>query len=93
MWVGVALGITAAICQALGGIIAKPIMQTEIDPVAASAIRMITAFVAHSLCRLPGAKPSRALNPINKQLFAITAFKGHFARAVGMTPSLFASQE
>ena len=76
VWIGVALGITAAICQALGGIIAKPVMQTNIDPVAASAIRMITAFVAHSLFRLTGAKLSRALNPMNKQIFAITAVNG-----------------
>ena len=33
VWIGVALGLTAAICQALGGIIAKPVMQTNIDPV------------------------------------------------------------
>ena len=93
VWIGVALGITAAICQALGGIIAKPVMQTNIDPVAASAIRMITAFVAHSLFRLTGAKLSRALNPMNKQIFAITAVNGFLAMAVGMTLILYALQE
>ena len=93
VWIGVALGITAAICQALGGIIAKPVMQTNIDPVAASAIRMITAFVAHSLFRLTGAKLSRAINPMNKQIFAITAVNGFLAMAVGMTLILYALQE
>ncbi|MEZ9069300.1 DMT family transporter [Vibrio atlanticus] len=93
VWVGVALGITAAICQALGGIIAKPVMQTSIDPIAASAIRMITAFVAHSAFRLTGAKLSRALNPMNKQIFAITAVNGFLAMAVGMTLILYALQE
>ena len=93
VWVGVILGITAAICQALGGIIAKPVMQTSIDPVAASAIRMITAFVAHSVFRLTGAKLSRALNPMNGQIFAITAVNGFLAMAVGMTLILYALQE
>lgn len=93
VWIGVALGITAAICQALGGIIAKPVMQTSIDPVAASAIRMITAFVAHSAFRLTGAKLSRALNPMNGQIFAITAVNGFLAMAVGMTLILYALQE
>ncbi|WP_434566527.1 DMT family transporter [Vibrio chagasii] len=93
VWIGVALGITAAICQALGGIIAKPVMQTSIDPVAASAIRMITAFVAHSVFRLTGAKLSRALNPMNGQIFAITAVNGFLAMAVGMTLILYALQE
>ncbi|CAK1783590.1 DMT family transporter [Vibrio crassostreae] len=93
VWIGVALGITAAICQALGGIIAKPVMQTNIDPVAASAIRMITAFVAHSAFRLTGAKLSRAINPMNGQIFAITAVNGFLAMAVGMTLILYALQE
>ena len=93
VWIGVALGITAAICQALGGIIAKPVMQTNIDPVAASAIRMITAFVAHSAFRLTGAKLSRALNPMNVQIFTITAVNGFLAMAVGMTLILYALQE
>ena len=93
VWIGVALGLTAAICQALGGIIAKPVMQTNIDPVAASAIRMITAFIAHSLFRLTGAKLSRAVNPINGNILFITAINGFLAMAVGMTLILYALQE
>lgn len=93
VWIGVALGITAAICQALGGIIAKPVMQTNIDPVAASAIRMITAFIAHSAFRLTGAKLSRALNPMNVEILTITAVNGFLAMAVGMTLILYALQE
>lgn len=93
VWIGVALGLTAAICQALGGIIAKPVMQTNIDPVAASAIRMITAFIAHSLFRLTGAKLSRAIHPINGKILFITAINGFLAMAVGMTLILYALQE
>lgn len=92
VWFGVGLGITAALCQALGGIIAKPVMQTSIDPVAASAIRMITAFVAHSLFLFTGAKHARSLNPINWSIFGITALNGFLAMAVGMTLILFALQ-
>ncbi|MFA0441931.1 hypothetical protein BCU70_22295 [Vibrio sp. 10N.286.49.C2] len=90
--VGIALGITAALCQALGGIIAKPVMQTAIDPVAASAIRMITAFVAHSLFWLTGAKLAKSLRPITLPIFGITALNGFLAMAVGMTLILFALQ-
>ncbi|WP_112478707.1 DMT family transporter [Vibrio variabilis] len=92
VWFGVGLGITAALCQALGGIIAKPVMQTSIDPVAASAIRMITAFVAHSLFLFTGAKHAKSLNPINWSIFGITALNGFLAMAVGMTLILFALQ-
>ncbi|OEE74637.1 DMT family transporter [Vibrio genomosp. F6] len=93
IWVGVGLGLTAAICQALGGIIAKPVMQTSIDPVAASAIRMITAFLAHSLFHLSGAKLARPINPMTGKMLGITALNGFLAMAVGMTLILYALQE
>ncbi|XAW89708.1 DMT family transporter [Vibrio sp. CDRSL-10 TSBA] len=93
VWAGVALGLTAALCQALGGIIAKPVMQTSIDPVAASAIRMMTAFCAHCVLRATGAKVSRALHPLTGRIFVITAVNGFLAMAVGMTLILYALRE
>ncbi|HFQ4983921.1 TPA: DMT family transporter [Vibrio vulnificus] len=92
-WVGIALGLLAALCQALGGIIAKPVMQTDIDPVAASAIRMISAFVAHCLLRATGAKNSRATQKMNGRIFTITAINGFLAMAVGMTLILYALRD
>ncbi|MEF1173211.1 DMT family transporter [Vibrio sinaloensis] len=93
VWIGVGLGLVAALCQALGGIIAKPIMQTDIDPVAASAMRMMTAFAAHCLFFLSGAKLARATQPMNVKIFSITAINGFLAMAVGMTLILYALQE
>lgn len=93
VWIGVSLGLVAALCQALGGIIAKPIMQTDIDPVAASAVRMMTAFAAHCLFFLSGAKLARATQPMNIKIFSITAINGFLAMAVGMTLILYALQE
>ncbi|WP_367987994.1 DMT family transporter [Vibrio sp. NTOU-M3] len=93
VWVGVALGLIAALCQALGGIIAKPVMQTAIDPVAASAMRMITAFVAHCLFLFTGARLARATRPMNVRIFTITAINGFLAMAVGMTLILYALQQ
>ncbi len=93
VWVGVGLGLLAALCQAMGGIIAKPIMQTEIDPVAASAVRMMTAFVAHSVLFISGAKIARATQPMTMKIFSITAVNGFLAMAVGMTLILYALRE
>ncbi|GAD90146.1 hypothetical protein VHA01S_033_00470 [Vibrio halioticoli NBRC 102217] len=93
MNISIGIGLLAALCQALGGIIAKPVMQTDIDPIAASAIRMITAFVAHSLFLACGAKQAKAVNRINLKIFAITALNGFLAMAVGMTLILYALQE
>ncbi|TFH89831.1 DMT family transporter [Vibrio ouci] len=93
VWVGIGLGLLAALCQALGGIIAKPIMQTNIDPVAASAMRMMTAFAAHCLFFFTGAKLARATQPMNIKIFSITALNSFLAMAVGMTLILYALQE
>lgn len=93
VWVGVGLGLLAALCQALGGIIAKPIMQTAIDPVAASAMRMMTAFAAHCLFFISGSRLARATQPMNFKIFSITAVNGFLAMAVGMTLILYALQE
>lgn len=93
VWIGLGLGLTAALCQALGGIIAKPIMQTNIDPIAASAMRMMTAFAAHCLFFLSGAKLARATQPMTIKIFSITAINGFLAMAVGMTLILYALQE
>lgn len=90
IWVGITLGVVSAICQALGGIIAKPVMQTDIDPVSASAIRMITAFLAHNLLLLTGAKVSRPVMKITWKVFFITAVNGFLAMALGMTLILYA---
>ncbi|MFC5076348.1 EamA-like transporter family protein [Vibrio thalassae] len=89
---GVGLGITAALCQALGGIIAKPVMQTAVDPVAASGIRMITAFIAHCLFLFTGTRHAKSIHPITWPIFGITALNGFLAMAVGMTLILFALQ-
>ncbi|MDN3716093.1 hypothetical protein BCT04_07840 [Vibrio breoganii] len=93
MAVGISIGLLSGLCQALGGIIAKPVMQTSIDPVAASAIRMITAFAAHSLFLFSGAKIAKAKQAINLKILAITALNGFLAMAVGMTLILYALQE
>ena len=90
---GISLGLLAALCQALGGIIAKPVMQTDIDPVAASAIRMMTAFAAHCLLFISGVKLARATLPMNIKIFAITAVNGFLAMAVGMTLILYALKQ
>ncbi len=90
IWIGVALGLIAALCQALGGIIAKPVMQTDIDPVSASAIRMITAFIAHTLLLLLGVKVSQPASKITLKVFLITAVNGFLAMALGMTLILYA---
>lgn len=93
VWIGIGLGLLAALCQALGGIIAKPVMQTAIDPIAASAIRMICAFIAHALFRATGATVAKPIKPITLRIFGITFINGFLAMAVGMTLILYALRD
>ncbi len=93
LWVSIGLGLVAALCQALGGIIAKPVMQTAIDPVAASALRMLTAFIAHSLLRATGTRIARPTQKMTWEIFGITAINGFIGMALGMTLILYALRE
>ncbi len=93
VWIGLGLGLTAALCQALGGVIAKPVMQTGVDPVAASSIRMLTAFVAHCLLRATGTRVARPTQKMTWSIFGITAVNGFIGMALGMTLILYALRE
>ncbi|EAS42057.1 EamA/RhaT family transporter [Photobacterium profundum] len=90
LWVAIALGLTAALCQSLGAIIAKPVMQTSIDPIAASAVRMASAFAAHFTLRISGANIAKPTNPITLPILGMVAINGFLAMAVGMTLILYA---
>lgn len=90
LWVAIALGLIAALCQSLGAVIAKPVMQTDIDPIAASAVRMASAFGAHFLLRLSGAPLFRPVTPITLPILGMVAINGFLAMAVGMTLILYA---
>ncbi|WP_421291133.1 DMT family transporter [Aeromonas taiwanensis] len=92
--VGIALGLTAALCQSLGAIIAKPVMMSgDVDAVSASGIRMGSALLAHCalrVVRLPLAMPH---NPINRQVLGMIGINGFLAMALGMTLILVALRQ
>ncbi|QWL62389.1 DMT family transporter [Aeromonas jandaei] len=89
--IGVALGLTAALCQSLGAIIAKPVMMSgNVDAVSASGVRMVSALLAHCALRLTGLPLTRAFRPINRQIFGMIAINGFLAMALGMTLILLA---
>ncbi|QTK81041.1 Hypothetical protein AT6N2_L0061 [Agrobacterium tumefaciens] len=90
LWIGVLLGLLAALSQAVGSLIARPVMATGIDPLAASMVRVgIAAICLTALTSLPiqAVKPKTRLTPA---LFVQTAATGLIALAFGMTLLLFA---
>lgn len=90
LWVGVALGLGAATGQALGSIIARPIMASGVDPFVASMVRVgVAAFCLSVLIAMPipSVKPK---GPLTWRVAALTALTGILALAIGMTLLLFA---
>ncbi len=90
LWIGVALGLGAATGQAIGSIIALPVMETGIDPFVASMLRfgIAAAFLTVMIqLPIPALKPK---NPPTWKVAIMTALTGILALAIGMTLLLFA---
>lgn len=90
LWIGVTLGLLAATGQAVGSIIARPIMASGVDPLAASMLRVgIAALCLTVLIQLPipAVKPK---GPLTLSIAAQTALTGILALAIGMTLLLYA---
>ncbi|MBB4408090.1 DMT family transporter [Agrobacterium radiobacter] len=90
LWLGVLFGLLAALSQAVGSLIARPVMATGIDPLAASMLRVgVAALCLTALTMLP-IEAVRPRGPMTRSLFLQTAFTGIIALAFGMTLLLFA---
>jgi drug/metabolite transporter (DMT)-like permease len=90
LWLGVLVGLLAAFSQAVGSLIARPVMATGIDPFAASMLRVaVAALCLTMLTQLPitAFKPK---GPLTITVFLQTALTGVIALAFGMTLLLFA---
>jgi len=90
---GVALALLSALCQAVGTLIAKPIMTTGLDPVAASAVRVSAATLLHFVLLASGFRAARAQQTPTLRVLAQTGLNGLIAMGMGMTLLLFALQK
>jgi drug/metabolite transporter (DMT)-like permease len=90
---GVAMAILAAVCQAIGSLIAKPVMATQVDPIMASAVRVTVATSAHFVLLAAGFKSSRPHNAPTWRVLAQTALNGFIAMGIGMTLVLLALEK
>lgn len=92
-WPGIALGLLAALCQSVATLMVKPVMmntQDPLDPVAASAVRMSIAFLAHLALLWCGLSVAKPLQRINWPIFGMVALNAFLAMGVGMTLILLA---
>lgn len=63
IYIAVGLGLLAAFCQAVGGVLAKPVMVTDVDAIAASAVRMQPPSPLISCCCSPVSGWQRPTSP------------------------------
>ncbi|MDD5480731.1 DMT family transporter [Rhodoferax sp.] len=90
---GVMLALAAALCQALGSLIAKPVMATQFDPVLASALRVTVATLAQFALLAAGFKAARAQTPPTLRVLVQTGLNGLVAMGIGMTLVLWALEK
>ena len=90
---GVAMGLLAALCQAVGSLIAKPVMAAGADPVMASAVRVTFATIAHFALLLAGFRAARSVHAPTRAVLVQTGLNGFIAMGIGMTLILLALQK
>ncbi|RCW82439.1 DMT family transporter [Paracoccus lutimaris] len=92
VWIASGYGLLAAAGQALGSLIARPVMAQGFDPYAASLIRVAVAVACLILLM---ALPIRAVQPLARptaRVLFVTAMSGLIAMVIGMTLLMFSLQ-
>jgi drug/metabolite transporter (DMT)-like permease len=91
LW-GVALGLLSAVCQASSALIAKPIMVTGVDPIAATVVRVGATSAAHFVLLWSGVAAARAHQAGSVRVFALVGLSGFMGMGLGMSLVLLALQ-
>ncbi len=91
--VGVGLGLTAALCQALATLMVKPLMAAGVDALAGSAVRLGAALALHLAVRTSRYAPAQLNAPLQLTDLRNTFFSAAIAMGLGMTLILLALQD
>ena len=91
--IGILMGISAALCQAIGIIMMKPILVSGVDPIASAALRTTISFVLLSSTFLIKSSNFISKNKINFSIIFKTILSGFLGMALGMSLLLIALQK
>lgn len=83
--VGVGIGMIAALGQAIGALIAKPVMQAGADPYAAAALRVGSAGLMLSVFSAAGVHAFKAQEKPTTKVLWMTFLSGFLGLGLGMT--------
>ncbi|QKV17405.1 DMT family transporter [Oricola thermophila] len=87
--VGITLGLLAALCQSVGSLIARPVMETGVDPATASALRVGVSVLCLSLLMATGIRQVQPKAKLTMKTAVIIGISGIAAMGIGMTLVLF----
>lgn len=90
--VGVGLGLTAALCQAVATLMVKPLMAAGVDALSGSAVRLSAALALHLVLRASRYAPAYVKAPLRWADVRNTFFSASIAMGLGMTLILQALQ-
>ncbi len=92
IWLAVGFGLVAATGQAVGSLIARPVMAKGFDPYAASLIRVGVAVTCITLLIMLPIPAIQQRGKITPRILGMTALSGLIAMVIGMTLLMFALQ-
>ncbi len=92
IWIGAGFGLLAATGQALGSLIARPVMAQGFDPALASLIRVAVAVAGLAVLAALPTQRFRAAGTLTRTVALQTMASGIIAMVFGMTLLMFALQ-
>ena len=90
--IGIFLAICAALCQAIGVVMMKPILNLGADPIASAAIRTASSCVLLSITFLLNFEIFKAKRSLNIKIVLQSILSGFLGMALGMSLLLIALQ-
>ena len=90
LYLGIIFGILAALCQSIGLIMMKPILNAGADPIASASIRTIVSFIFLSLTFFVNLEIFKSKKKINFKIIYQSIFSGFLGMALGMSLLLIA---
>ena len=92
LYLRIIFGILAALCQAIGLIIMKPVLDLDVDPIASAAVRTSVSAILLSFTFMSNNKYLVSSNPITMKLVFQSLISGFLGMALGMSLLLIALQ-
>ena len=90
LYIGIIFGIIAALCQAIGLIMMKPILNAGADPIASAALRTLISFVLLSFTFFINLDIFNSKKKINLKIIYQSILSGFLGMALGMSLLLIA---